>query len=287
MTDPAPIALDLTGPRAGGRGAAASLDLTRVLGPALATTYLSLLVLLPLAAVLSKAFQAGLPSFVEAVVQPEALAALRLTVISSAVVVAVNALAGPLIAWMLVRDQFPGKRVVAAIVDLPFALPTVIAGLTLLSLYGPTSPVHVDVAYTWAGIVLALAFVTLPFSVRSVQPVLIELDREVEDAAATLGASSLTTFRRVILPVMAPALLVGAGLGFARALGEFGSVVLISGNLPFKTELASVRIFNLVQSNDLQAAAAVSVELLLISLVVLLALGVVRGRVDAHLRGRP
>jgi sulfate transport system permease protein len=287
VTDPAPIALDLTGPRAGGRGAAASLDLTRVLGPALATTYLSLLVLLPLAAVLSKAFQAGLPSFVEAVVQPEALAALRLTVISSAVVVAVNALAGPLIAWMLVRDQFPGKRVVAAIVDLPFALPTVIAGLTLLSLYGPTSPVHVDVAYTWAGIVLALAFVTLPFSVRSVQPVLIELDREVEDAAATLGASSLTTFRRVILPVMAPALLVGAGLGFARALGEFGSVVLISGNLPFKTELASVRIFNLVQSNDLQAAAAVSVELLLISLVVLLALGVVRGRVDAHLRGRP
>jgi sulfate/thiosulfate transport system permease protein len=286
VTEQAPLALRLSAPGTPGRGVAASLRLTRALGPALATTYLSLLVLLPLAALLSRAFQSGLPAFVQAVTQPEAVAALRLTVLSSVVVVAVNSVAGPVIAWILVRDQFPGKRLVGALVDLPFALPTVIAGLTLIGLYGPESPFHIDVAYTWGAILLALAFVTLPFAVRSVQPVLIELDREVEAAAATLGASPFTTFRRVVLPAMAPAMLIGAGLGFARALGEFGSVVLISGNIPFRTELASVHIYNLVESDDLQGAAAISVVLLLISLFVLLALGAVRGRLTAHLAER-
>ena len=144
---------------------------------------------------------------------------------------------------MLVRDDFRGKSVVNALIDLPFALPTIVAGLTLLALYGPESPVGVNVAYTRAAIVVALLFVTLPFVVRAVQPVLLELDREMEEAAASLGARPFTTFRRIILPNLLPAILAGAALAFARAVGEFGSIVLISGNIPFETEVASVYIF--------------------------------------------
>jgi sulfate transport system permease protein len=168
--------------------------------------------------------------------------------------------------------------VVSAVVDLPFALPTIVAGLTLLTLYGPNSPFGINVADARIGIVLALAFVTLPFSVRSVQPVLAELDRETEEAASSLGASSSVVLRRVILPSVAPAMLAGAGLAFARAIGEFGSVVLISGNLPFKTEVASSWIYSLSQSDQLSAAAAVSTVLILIALIVLGAIGLVRRR---------
>jgi sulfate transport system permease protein len=187
----------------------------------------------------------------------------------SIAVAAVNALAGTLIAWVLVRDHFRGKRFVNVLIDLPFALPTVVAGLTLLALYGPKGPAPIDIAFTRWAVLFALLFVTLPFVVRAVQPVLMELDGEAEEAAASLGASPFTTFRRVVLPGLAPAILSGAGLALGRALGEFGSVVLISGNLPFKTEVSSVFIYNRIQSGDEAGAAAVAVVLLAASLVLL------------------
>ncbi len=250
----------------------------RVGGPALAVTYLSLLVLLPLAALVSHAFSAGWAEFWRAVTQPEALAALELSLGAAAVVAVFNSIAGLVIAFVLVRDDFRGKALVSAVIDLPFALPTIVAGLTLLALYGPSSPFHVDLAGTRLGIVCALAFVTLPFCVRSVQPVLAELDAESEEAAASLGATRRQVLRRVTLPSLLPSVLAGAGLAFARAVGEFGSVVLISGNLPFKTEVASSWIFGLVQSDDIQAASAVSIVLVAIALVVLLGIGWARRR---------
>ena len=181
----------------------------------------------------------------------------------------VNAIFGTLIAWVLVRDEFPGKRIVNALIDLPFALPTIVIGLVLLALYGSGSPLGIDVAFTRASIALALLFVTLPFVVRSVQPVLIELDRSMEEAAASLGAGPLTVLRRIVLPALTPAIVSGVALSFARAVGEFGSLVLITGNLPFKTEVGSVYIFGQIQDENLPAAAAVSVVLLLAALIVL------------------
>ena len=177
---------------------------------------------------------------------------------------------------MLVRDRFPGRGFVDAVIDLPFALPTIVAGLTLLALYGPGGPFHVDVAFTRMGVMLALLFVTLPFVVRAVQPVLLELDREMEEAAASLGARSFAIFRRIVFPNLLPAILSGVALAFSRAIGEFGAVVLISGNLPFKTEVSSVYIFQQVESDNGAAAAAVSVLLLGISLAVLLGIGAFR-----------
>jgi sulfate transport system permease protein len=235
----------------------------------LASAYLTLIVLLPLAAVLAKGTEGGLGAFWDDISGAQARAALVLTVVASAVVVAINIVTGTLIAWVLVRDEFPGRKLVNAIIDLPFALPTIVAGLTLLALYGPKGPAPVDIGFTRAAIVLALLFVTLPFVVRSVQPVLLELDTEMEQAAASLGARPATVFRRVILPNLMPAIASGAGLAFARALGEFGSVVLISGNLPYKTEVSSVFIFGRIESGDTQTAAAVSVLLLVISFVLL------------------
>lgn len=248
-------------------------------GRGLAVLYASLLVLLPLAAVSAKAFEGGGSAFWSAVTQSESRAAIELTFFTAAGVALLNCLVGTAVAWVLVRDRFAGKRLIDAVVDLPLALPTVVAGVVLLSLYGTNSPLGVDIAFTRVAIVAALAFVTLPFSVRSVQPVIAELDREAEEAAASLGAGPATIFRRIVLPTLMPALLTGAGLGFARALGEYGSVVLLSGNLPFHTEVASVRIFGLVESGSLQAAAAVSVVLLAGSLVVLAALALLRRRV--------
>lgn len=236
--------------------------------------------LLPVAAVFSNAFTGGWGVFWRAVSNPEGVAALELTFECALGVAVFNSIAGLAIAWVLVRDEFPGKRFVSAVIDLPFALPTIVAGLTLLSLYGADSPFGIDVADTKVGILFALAFVTLPFCVRSVQPVLAELDRETEEAAASLGASPAGVLRRVVLPGLAPAMLSGAGLAFARAVGEFGSVVLISGNLPFKTQVASAWIYNLSQSDDLQAAAAVSTVLIAAALVVLAVIGAVRRRFD-------
>ena len=236
------------------------------------------MVLLPLAALVASSTDRGLDGFWTAISGREAVAALKFTLIISVAVAVVNAVTGTLIAWVLVRDEFPGKTFVNGLIDLPFALPTIVAGLTLLALYGPKGPAPVDIAFTKWAVLFALLFVTLPFVVRSVQPVLMELDREAEEAAASLGASPLTTFRRIILPALAPAIISGAGLALGRALGEFGSIVLISGNLPFKTEVGSVFIYNRIQSGDDAGAAAVSVVLLAASLVLLSGLGFVGRR---------
>jgi len=236
----------------------------------ISTLYLSAIVLLPLAALGWRAHGWN------AITNPQAVAALKLTLMASLVVALVNAAAGTAIAWTLVRDRFIGQSFVNALVDLPFALPTIVAGLTLLALYGPRSPAGADVAFTRWAILLALLFVTVPFVVRTVQPVLLELDTEMEDAAASLGASRLATFRHVIFPNILPAILSGVALAFARAVGEFGAVVLISGNLPFKTEVVSVYVFGRIESGDAGGAAAASVVILAISFGVLLAIGGLR-----------
>jgi sulfate/thiosulfate transport system permease protein len=245
------------------------------LGGGIAMAYLSLMVLIPLAAVVDKSFEDGFNTFWTAITNEQAQAALKLSLIASAIVAAINAVAGTLIAWVLVRDDFRGKGIVNSLIDLPFALPTIVAGLTLLALYGPRGPVGIDVAYTKIAVILALLFVTLPFVVRAVQPVLMELDKEMEEAAASLGASNLTVFRRVILPNLLPAILAGVALAFARSVGEFGSLVLITGNLPFDTEVASVFIFGQIESDRVIGAAAVSVVLLAVSLIVLLGISLV------------
>ena len=251
------------------RPRAASLRGGAALGRGVAILYLSVIVLLPLAAVAARSLDDGIGAFVDAATGPEAVSALKLTLGLSVVVTLVNAVAGTLIAWVLVRDNFRGKSAVNAIIDLPFALPTIVAGLTLLALYGPRGPVGINIAYTRIGVTMALLFVTLPFVVRAVQPVLLTLDREAEQAAESLGASPWTTFRRIILPSLMPAILSGGALAFARALGEFGSVVLIAGNLPFKTQVASVFIYGSIQSDDVVEASSISVVLLLLSVLVL------------------
>jgi sulfate transport system permease protein len=240
----------------------------------LIAAYLSAIVLIPLAAVLFRSTGEGWDGFWKAVTSPQAMAALRLSLVGSLVVVAINGVVGTIIAWVLVRDDFRGKHAVNALIDLPFALPTIVAGLTLIALYGSRSPLGINVAYTEIAVVLALLFVTLPFVVRAVQPVLGEIDREMEQAAAALGAGNWTTFRLIVLPNLLPAILAGGGLGFARAIGEFGSVVLISGNIPFETEVAAVRIYSQVENDNITAAAAIAVVLLAVSLTVLLVISV-------------
>ncbi len=249
-----------------------------VAGFSLGAIYLSAVVLLPLLAVAIKAFDGGVGEFWDAITRPQARAALELTIVLSAVVTVINAVMGTLIAWVLVRDEFRGKRLVNTLIDLPFALPTIVAGIVLLALYGPNSPLGVNIAYTRIGVGLALLFVTLPFVVRSVQPVLISFDREMEDAARSLGASPLTTFRRVILPNLRGGILAGCALAFGRALGEFGSLVLIAGNIPFKTEVASVYLYGQIENDNLQGASAVSVVLLAASLILILAIGLLARR---------
>jgi sulfate transport system permease protein len=249
------------------------------LGLGVAMLWFSLLVLLPLAAVVATASEAGWDGFWRAVTNEQTAAAIRLTVGMAVVVTAVNVVMGTLIAWVLVRDEFLGKRALEVLIDIPFALPTIVAGLVLLSLYGPDSPVGVDVANTRGAVFLAFLFVTLPFVVRTVQPVLAELDREVEEAAASLGASRVTTFRRIILPALAPAIAAGAALSFARAVSEYGSLVLLSGNLPLQTEVTSVRILSSIENDNLASAAAVATILLAISLAVILAIDVIQRRV--------
>jgi sulfate transport system permease protein len=234
----------------------------------LSTLYVSVIVLLPLAAVTVKAVSQSPSSFWQSVTNPTALKALGITLVASLLTAAIGAVMGTLVAWVLVRDEFPGKRFISALIDLPFALPTIVAGLTLLALYGPQSPFGLHLAYTRGAVLLALLFVTLPFVVRAVQPVLVELDREVEEAAASLGASNAVTFRRIVLPSLRPAILSGTTLAFARAVGEFGSLILIAG----KVQIASIVIFADIESDAPKAAASLSVVLLLISLLVLFGL---------------
>jgi sulfate/thiosulfate transport system permease protein len=240
------------------------------------TTFLSVVVALPIAALASSSFENGISGFWEVVSSPESVAALKLTLAVAVLAALTNALFGTIIAWVLVRDEFPGKSMLNAVIDLPFALPTIVAGLLALALYGPRSPVGVHLAFTRGAIYLALLFVTLPFVVRTVQPVLLELDAEMEEAARSLGARQFAVFRRVVLPNILPGILSGVTMAFARAVGEIGAIVIISGNLPYRTEVASVFIFNRVQSGDPSGAAAVALVLLAISFGVLLAVGGIR-----------
>jgi len=227
-------------------------------------------VLLPIAALVAQSTDGGWSAFWRAISTPDAWWALRWTLIASLIVVAINVVAGTVIAWVLVRDNFPGKAALNGVIDLPFALPTIVAGITLLALYGPNSPVGIHAAFTKVAVIMALAFVTLPFVVRAVQPVLMEVDIEAEEAARSLGAGRFTTFRRIILPSLLPAIFAGSALAFARAIGEFGSLVLFAGFVPFKTEVMSGLIFAQIGTGNLTGAAAQSVILLAIALVVLL-----------------
>jgi len=248
----------------------------------LVVLYLSVIVLIPLAAVVHRSTAAGWSGFWQQVTAPQAWSALKLTVGLSVVVALVNLVMGTLIAWVLVRDRLPGQRVLDTIIDLPFALPTIVAGLVLLLLYGQNSPLGINLAYARSGVLVALLFVTLPFVVRTVQPVLLELDRDMEDAAASLGASPLQVFRRIVLPTIAPAMAAGTTLAFARALSEFGSTVLISGNVPFKTQVAAVSIYSQIESDNMTGAAAISTVLLAVALVVLVALNLIQRWVARH-----
>jgi len=252
------------------------------LGLGVAMLWLSLIVLLPLAAVLVRALDGGLAGLWDAVTAPSAVAALQFTIVASAIVTLANAVVGTLIAWVLVRDDFRGKGLVDAMIDLPFALPTIVASIVLLALYGPRSPIGIDLFATKPAVVLALLFVTLPFVVRSVQPVLMEADREAEEAAASLGAGNWTIFRRVVLPALVPTLLGGGGLAFARALGEYGSVVLIGGGIPRDTEVSSQYIAKQIETDQPTSAAAVSLTLLLVAFVVLFVLRVGAKRSMRH-----
>jgi sulfate/thiosulfate transport system permease protein len=253
------------------------------LGRGTVALYLSVIVLLPLAAVLGKSLEGGTGTFWDQVTSPLAVSSLKLTVICSLIVVVINAVFGTVIAWILVRDEFPGKAAVNAVIDLPFALPTIVASLTLITLYGNNSPVGIDIAATRAAVVVALLFVTLPFVVRAVQPLLLEMDREMEAAAASLGAGGLTIFRRIIFPNLLPGLAAGVALAFARALGEFGSVLLFAGGLP-QTMVSSIFIRQQIESGNEVGASAVSVVLLLASLLLLAVVTVVQRWGSRHER---
>ena len=247
-------------------------------GLGVATLWLSLIVLLPLAAVAAKSLEKGPDGLWDAVTTPSAKSALIFTTLVSLVVALVNVVVGTLIAWVMVRDEFPGKGVINALIDLPFALPTIVASIVLLSLYGPRSPINLNLVATKPAVVVALLFVTLPFVVRTVQPVLMEIDKEAEEAAASLGASNATIFRQIILPALAPALFSGAGLAFARAIGEYGSVVLIGGGIPKDTQVASQYIAQQIEVDRPVNAAAVSMTLLAIAFGILLVLRLLGAR---------
>lgn len=254
--------------------------------------YLSLFVLIPLSALVLRPWELGLDGVWSTITSPRALAALRLSFYAAGLAALVNAVMGLILAWVLVRYEFPGKRIVDALVDLPFALPTAVAGIALTAIYAPNGPIGawfneigIRIAYTPTGVLLALIFVGLPFVVRSVQPVLEDVDREVEEAAETLGATPLQRARLVILPAVLPALISGAGLAFARAVGEYGSVIFIAGNMPLKSEIAPLLIVIQLEQFNYAGAAAVGLAMLGLSFVILLVLNGVqamlarRGRV--------
>lgn len=239
--------------------------------------YLSLFVLIPLAALAIRPWENGLDSVIAAITSPRAQAALRLSFVAAAVAAAVNAVMGGLLAWVLTRYDFPGKRLADAVIDLPFALPTAVAGIALTALYaqngpigGLMAPLGIKVAYTPVGVVVAMIFVGLPFVVRSIQPVLQDLDQEVEAAAETLGASPFHTATRIILPALLPALLSGVGLAFARGVGEYGSVIFIAGNMPLRSEIAPLLIVTQLEQFDYAGAATIGMAMLILSFLILL-----------------
>ncbi|MFO0890641.1 MAG: sulfate ABC transporter permease subunit CysT [Isosphaeraceae bacterium] len=248
-------------------------------------SYLGLMVVVPMIALYVQAAQSGLPAFRETLADPYAWHALKLTFVTALIMVVINVVTGTATAWVLVRYEFPGKGLVNALIDLPFAVPTVVTGVMLVILYGPSSTIGAvlgklgwQVIYRQPGIVLALLFVSYPFVIRSVQPVIMELDRAEEEASATLGAGAWTTFRRVTLPVLWPSMLTGAGLSFSRALGEFGSVVMVAGNHPLLTKTAPLYIYGEIESGNRHAALVVSAVLLASSLLILLGLNALQAR---------
>jgi sulfate transport system permease protein len=239
--------------------------------------YLGLIVVLPLAALAAKPWAHGLPGFFAAIFQPRTLAALRLSFVAAAAAALANVGLGLLTAWVLTRYEFPGRRIADALVDLPFALPTAVAGIALATLYGPhgwigeaIAPLGLKIAYTPLGVFVALLAVGLPFVVRTVQPVLEDLDASWEEAAATLGAGPWTTFRRLVIPALAPALIAGFALAFARGAGEYGSVIFIAGNMPMISEIAPLVIVTKLEGYDYAGAASVGVAMILISMVALM-----------------
>ncbi|MET3961344.1 sulfate transport system permease protein [Marmoricola sp. OAE513] len=256
-----------------------NLTSTSGIGLGVSMLWFSLLVLIPLSAVIATSVAGGWDEFWRTITNEQTAAAIKLTLRSAAIVTVVNIFVGTAIAWVLVRDRFWGKGLLELVIDIPFALPTIVAGLVLLSLYGPDSPLGLHLAKTSNSVTLAFLFVTLPFIVRTVQPVLEELDEDVEEAAASLGASRFVIFRRIILPSLAPAIAAGAALSFARAVGEYGSLVLLSGNLPFVSEVTSVRILSAIEHDNNAGAASIATLLLIISLLVILALDLVQRRV--------
>ena len=245
--------------------------------------WLSLIVLIPLSAVFVKSLSHGMHDFAAAAFSPRALAAYRLSFGAAAIAAAVNCIFGLLIAWVLVRYPFPGRRLLSALIDLPFALPTAVAGIALTALYADTGiigrilePAGLPIAYKPSGVVVALTFIGLPFVVRTVEPVLAGISSETEEAALTLGAGRLQTFFRVVFPTIAPALATGFALAFARGAGEYGSVIFIAGNMPFKSEIAPLLIITQLEEYDYAGAAAIACVMLLISFAVLLVLNLLQ-----------
>jgi sulfate transport system permease protein len=245
--------------------------------------YLALIVLIPLSAIFLKTFTMSWDAFVSAVTSPRVMASYRLSFGAALIGAAINVVFGGIVAWVLVRYQFPGKRFVDALVDLPFALPTAVAGITLTALYSSNGwigkhlePLGIKVAFTPLGVVIALTFIGLPFVVRTVQPVLEDAERELEEAAASLGASPWQTFTRVILPSVVPALLTGFALAFARATGEYGSVIFIAGNMPMVSEITPLFIITKLEQYDYTGATAIAVVMLLVSFILLLAINLLQ-----------
>ncbi|MGO9931808.1 MAG: sulfate ABC transporter permease subunit CysT [Steroidobacteraceae bacterium] len=255
--------------------------------------YLSLLVLIPLSAVFIRSFGLGWSHFWEVVIAPRVLASLRLSFGASLIAALINIGFGLIVAWVLVRYTFPFKRLIDAVVDLPFALPTAVAGIALTALYAPNGwlgawlqPLGLSVAFTPAGIVVALIFIGLPFVVRTLQPVLDDLDQEVEQAAATLGASGAQVFTRVILPALWPALLTGFALAFARGVGEYGSVIFIAGNMPMKSEIAPLLIVSKLEQYDYAGATAIAVVMLVLSFALMLGINALQNWTATRHGGR-
>lgn len=255
-------------------------------GPALGFTllYLSLIVLIPLAAVFLKTAQLSWTDFWRIVLSPRALASYRVSFSTAFLAASINTVFGLCLAWVLVRYRFPGRRIIDALVDLPFALPTSVAGIALTTLYSDQGwigqwlqPLGVKIAFTPAGIVIALVFIGLPFTVRTVQPVLVDLDPEVEQAAASLGATRFQVVTRIVLPMLWPAVLTGFALAFARAVGEYGSVIFISGNMPLKTEITPLLIVTKLEQYDYAGATAIAVALLVVAFVLLLSINLLQG----------
>ncbi|WP_048307358.1 sulfate ABC transporter permease subunit CysT [Halomonas sp. PR-M31] len=254
--------------------------------------FVSLVLLLPMTSLVGQLAGLSLAEYWAIITEERVVASYMITIGAAAVAAIVNALFGLLMAWVLVRYEFPGRRLLDALMDLPFALPTAVAGITLATMYSSSgfmgkllAPLGIEIAYTWIGIALAMAFTSIPFVVRTVQPVLEDLPQEIDEAALTLGASDALAFRRVILPHLWPALVTGTGLAFVRSLGEFGAVIFIAGNMPFETEITSLMIFVKLQEYDYVGASAIASVVLAVSLALLLALNLWQGRFIRRLHG--